>query len=617
MLTAQDLRVTFGTAQALRGASLDIRPGARIGIVGESGSGKSILAQCLMGMAPEGAGVTGRITVDGADMSQATEAQWRALRARRIAMIFQEPMAALNPLRRVGETVMEPLCALRGLSRAEARAHALALFAEVGLPQPETRLRLYPHELSGGQRQRVMIALALACDPAILIADEPTTALDAEVALRVTDLLVQLSRSRGMALVLISHDLSVVARATEDILVMYGGDIVERGRTAAVLRDPAHPYTRGLLAARPGPGGAMRHPGAPRPRLPTIPGTIPALADLPAGCRFAGRCPVELPRCAGTRPAPEPTRTGLVGCHHLAGPGGDAPHPAAPAPAVAERALRIVPRPTVQAMGLRRVYRQPRSTLLGARPRLTAVSRADLLILPGETLGIVGESGSGKSTLARMIMGFEPPDEGRVLFDGQDIHQLDRRALRALRPRFQMVFQDPHGSLDPRRTVGWSIAEPLRVAGRAEAPDRARQVAAALDQVGLRPADAARYPHEFSGGQRQRIAIARAIITRPELIVADEAVSALDMSVQAQILNLLMDLQDELGLAMLFISHDLAVVGAICDRIMVMKDGRVVETGPTARILGKPAEPYTRTLLAAADMAGPAATPPARERTLA
>ncbi|MBU2982836.1 ABC transporter ATP-binding protein [Lentibacter algarum] len=304
MFEMVDVTVRFNAGEALRGASLRIAPGDRIGIVGESGSGKSMLAACLMGMVPDAAKLSGSLSIDGTDMTGAAEATWQAIRARRTAMIFQEPMSALNPLRRVGDTVAEPMRVHLGLSKSDARNRVIALFEEVGIPDPVSRLRMFPHELSGGQRQRVLIALALACDPELLIADEPTTALDANVALKITDLLVHLSQSRNMALVFISHDLAAVARATTDIAVMYGGDIVERGLTAEVLADPVHPYTQGLLAARPDPQAIPRDANGSRRRLPTIPGTVPPLYAMAQGCRFSGRCSVEREECASVKPMP-------------------------------------------------------------------------------------------------------------------------------------------------------------------------------------------------------------------------------------------------------------------------------------------------------------------------
>ena len=324
MIELESLSAHFGNAAALRDANLQIRRGDRLGIVGESGSGKTMLALCLMGMAPDSAHLTGRLSIDGRDMATATERDWRQMRSRRVAMVFQEPMAALNPLRRVGDTVMEPMLLHENLSRAEARARALSLFEEVGIPNPDQRLRQFPHEMSGGQRQRVLIALALACNPALLIADEPTTALDANVALRITDLLQRLARERDMALVFISHDLAAVARATQEIVVMYGGDMVERGPTAEVLASPQHPYTKGLLGARPDPAEAGRDANGKRRRLPTIPGSVPPLHGLPQGCRFAGRCPVEPLHCADRRPVFTPTEPGRgAACHLLSETGHD------------------------------------------------------------------------------------------------------------------------------------------------------------------------------------------------------------------------------------------------------------------------------------------------------
>lgn len=519
MIALEGYTVRFGALAALDAADLRIAPGERVGLVGESGSGKSMLGLSLMGMVPEAGKVEGRVLVAGRDMSDARDRDWRALRARQVAMIFQEPMAALNPLRRVGDTVMEPLRVHLGLSRAEARARALELFREVRLTNPEARLRMFPHELSGGQRQRVLIALALTCAPALLIADEPTSALDAHVGLEITSLLRRLSEERQMALLLISHDLAVVARTTERVLVMTKGQIVERGPTAEVLSRPAHPYTQRLLAAR-----------------------------------------------------PDPRETGKM--------------------------LRSEVTPLVAAEGLTRRYPLPRKSLFERGGALTALEDVSFTLRRGETLGVVGESGSGKSTLARLVMGFERPDAGTVHFDGHALSAMDEADLRPLRPRFQMVFQDPYGSLDPRRPVGWSIAEPIRALGE----ESAGRVAEVLTQVGLTPADKDKYPHEFSGGQRQRIAIARAIITRPELLVADEAVSALDISVQAQIINLLMCLQKDLGLAILFISHDLPVVAHISDHMLVLRQGRVVERGPAAELFAAPREAYTKTLLTAAEI---------------
>jgi peptide/nickel transport system ATP-binding protein len=312
IVEAHNLTVTIGSGQAVRELSLSVRPGDRIGVVGESGCGKTMLGLAMIGMTPDAARVEGSLKLDETEMVGASERRWQQLRSRRVAMIFQEPMAALNPIKRVGDTVMEPLIVHMGLSREAARDRVLSLFEEVGIPDPEARLRQFPHEISGGQRQRVLIALALSCDPGLLIADEPTTALDANVALRITELLARLARERTMALLFISHDLAAVARATDDMLVMYGGDVVERGPTAEVLRAPRHPYTQGLLSARPSPD-SLRDTGGRRPRLPTIPGAVPPLADLPAGCRFAGRCPVELPVCAGQRP---PASGGAI-CHRL------------------------------------------------------------------------------------------------------------------------------------------------------------------------------------------------------------------------------------------------------------------------------------------------------------
>ena len=545
MIVLNKFSVTFDENIALNSASVEIKSGERLGIVGESGSGKTMLALSLMGMIPEGADLSGSISVEGRDMTNSTDKLWQEFRARKIAMVFQEPMSALNPLRRVGDTVIEPLLVHEGISRKKALSEALKLFEEVGIPDPLLRLRQFPHELSGGQRQRVLIALALACNPRILIADEPTSALDAKVVLRIIDLLVNLSESRNMGLVFISHDLQAVARATNEILVMHKGDIVESGSTKNVLSDPKHAYTKGLLAARPSLSRQSKNNYNNRFRLPTIPEPIPT-----------------------SRPA-KPNLSALDEST-----------------------------PLLNVQSIEKLYKLPRKTIFKLPSVITAVKQATFTLKKGETIGIVGESGSGKSTLARLIMGFEKPNSGSIIFEGNDINKIPSEKLRKLRQRFQMVFQDPFGSLDPRRNVGWSIAEPLRAIGeKHQLEDR---VSEALLQVGLKITDRTKFPHEFSGGQRQRIAIARAIVTRPALLVADEAVSALDVSVQAQILNLLMDIQDSLGLAVLFISHDLAVVASICDKIIVMNGGAILESGTLPEVLGSPKNEYTRSLLTAA-----------------
>ncbi|MDC1254947.1 ABC transporter ATP-binding protein [Paracoccaceae bacterium] len=545
MIVLNKFSVAFDENIALNSASVEIKSGERLGIVGESGSGKTMLALSLMGMIPEGANLSGSISIEGRDMTNSTDKLWQEFRARKIAMVFQEPMSALNPLRRVGDTVIEPLLVHEGISRKKALAKALKLFKEVGIPDPLLRLRQFPHELSGGQRQRVLIALALACNPRILIADEPTSALDAKVVLRIIDLLVNLSESRNMGLVFISHDLQAVAKATNEILVMHKGDIVESGSTKNVLSDPKHTYTKGLLAARPSLSRQSKNNYNNRFRLPTIPEPIPT-----------------------SRPA-KPNLSALDES-----------------------------KPLLNVQSIEKLYKLPRKTIFKLPSVITAVKQATFTLKKGETIGIVGESGSGKSTLARLIMGFEKPNSGSIIFEGNDINKIPSEKLRKLRQRFQMVFQDPFGSLDPRRNVGWSIAEPLRAIGeKHQLEDR---VSEALLQVGLKITDREKFPHEFSGGQRQRIAIARAIVTRPALLVADEAVSALDVSVQAQILNLLMDIQDSLGLAVLFISHDLAVVASICDKIIVMNGGAILESGTLPEVLGSPKNEYTRSLLTAA-----------------
>jgi peptide/nickel transport system ATP-binding protein len=523
LLSVENLTVSLppgaDRAEALSGVSLSLSAGEILCVVGESGSGKSMLASTVMRLLPPGVAVSGgRVTFDDRDLLALAESEMRRVRGASIGMIFQEPMTALNPLVRVGDQVAEMFRIHTQLDAAAIRDRTLALFEEVRLPDPQAALQAYPHELSGGQRQRVMIAMALALEPAILICDEPTTALDVTTQARILDLIRSIQRRRGNAVLFITHDFGVVAEIADRVVVMQAGRIVEEGPAERVLNQPEAAYTRALIAAIP--------PLLPRP----------------------------------------PRRSGAA--------------------------------PILTLTGVSKTYRS--GGLLSPRNRrVTHAVRDVSLELPrGETLGIVGESGSGKSTLARCIVRLLDPDHGSIRLGETDLAKLSRRAMRRESKRIQMVFQDPFGSLNPRRRAGELVAQGPMVhgMGRAEALAKARDLFAL---VGLDPGGIDRFPHEFSGGQRQRIGLARALALDPEVLIADEPVSALDVSVQAQVLALLDSLRDRLGLSMVFITHDLRVAAQICDRIAVMKDGVVVEAGPTAEIFSAPRHEYTRTLFAA------------------
>ena len=492
-------------------------------------------------------------------MLKASEYDWTKLRLNKIAMVFQEPMSALNPIKRIGDILSEPIRVHQKINYSKSKKKALSLLKEVGIPEVEIKINQFPHELSGGQRQRVLIALALSCDPEILIADEPTSALDSTVALQITNLLVSLSKKRNMALVFISHDLNAVARSTQYLAVMFKGQILEKGATNKILNNPKHAYTKGLISARPNLEPKFKDLDGKRPRLIVIEDILSS---------YKSKSTVTSHITPGFSPASKNKRL----------------------EANDENGV-----PLLEVIALSKSYKLPRKHLFGGRCYLPAVKKVQFKLEHGQTLGIVGESGSGKSTIARLIMGFEKPDSGTVLIDGNDIYQISKKKLRSLRSDFQIVFQDPFGSLDPRRKVGWSISEPLRVQTMSSV--HKQLIAEALEQVGLEPDDAERYPHQFSGGQRQRIAIARALVSRPKILIADEAVSALDVSIQAQILNLFIELQENLGLGMIFISHDLAVINSVCDDVLVMKDGKMVETGSTMEVINSPKNPYTVELL--------------------
>ncbi|MFJ4868768.1 ABC transporter ATP-binding protein [Streptomyces sp. NPDC088757] len=610
LLEVQGLDVGFTTPDgrplhAVRDVSFTLRRGETLAVVGESGSGKSTTALALLRMLPGTGRITGgSVLLDGEDLATVTEDRLREVRGARIGMIFQDPMTALNPVLSIGRHLDEVLRAhgdhdkpvgSARRDKAARRARAVELLRLVGIPDPERRLDDHPHQFSGGQRQRVLIAMALAGEPDILLADEPTTALDATVQDQILTLLGDLTRTTGTALVLITHNMGVVARACERVLVMYGGTVVEDGPTAEVLTRPRHPYTAGLLAAVPrlsAPSGT---------RLTGIPGTPPDLSLPLAGCAFAARCALAENHCHTAAP-PLVALTDTVRAACLPAAERSEPLPPPPPPARIDR-----PAPgavVLAAEGIRKTYRGR------GRRTFTALDDVSLTLAAGETLGIVGESGSGKSTLARVLAHAHPSDGGRILLDGRDVTRPGRAALHAVRRRVQMVFQDPYASLNPRMSVGEIVAEPLRAFGIGAPAERAGRVAELLRLVGLDPAAADRHPRSFSGGQRQRIGIARALAPEPSVLICDEPVSALDVSVQAQIVGLLTDLQRDLGLALVFIAHDLAVVRQVSHRIAVMHEGRIVETGAADELCERPRDPYTRALLAAAPEPVPVTTVP-------
>ena len=603
LLEVTALRTHFatdgGTARAVDGVSFSVEEGETVGIVGESGCGKTVTALSIMRLVPEPPGRIlpgASIRLRGRELLELPDRAMREVRGREAAMVFQEPMTSLNPVLTVGDQIREALVLDGRLGGRRARRAAVRLLGEVGIPDPETRYAEYPHQLSGGMRQRIMIAMALALEPGLLIADEPTTALDVTIQAQILDLIAKLRERRRMGVLLITHDLGVVAEVADRVLVMYAGQIVESGTVGEIFFRPRHPYTRGLLASLP-------RLSAARTRLNPIPGYVPDAAAWPGGCRFRPRCPHAWEKCGEPPPAASGNGRGgggTVRCWLPDEPGrrAEVRRAAAPAPGGTSPDAEEEP-PLLRVRGLRKHF-PLRSRRRGRRAVVRAVDGVSFEIRRGETLGLVGESGCGKSTAARAILRLVEPTAGTVSFGGEDVGSMKGDALRRLRRRAQIIFQDPFGSLNPRMTVEEMLGEILKVHGLArERSARRRRILELLDIVGLLPGHADRYPHEFSGGQRQRIGIARALSVEPELIICDEPVSALDVSVQAQVLNLLRDLQAELGLTYLFISHDLAVVRHVSDRVAVMYLGRIVETASVARLYRHARHPYTRALLSA------------------
>ncbi|HEV7333820.1 MAG TPA: ABC transporter ATP-binding protein [Flavisolibacter sp.] len=568
LLQIENLSIEFqteaGATRAVNGLNLSVNRGEIVALVGESGSGKSVTSLSLLQLLPQPPAhyPSGRMLFTGAegktvDLLQLSLPQMQRIRGASIAMIFQEPMTSLNPVITCGQQVVEALLVHKKLSKEEARRQAITWFEKVKLPTPEKMMHRYPHQLSGGQKQRVMIAMALCCEPSLLICDEPTTALDVTVQNSILELIRELQREQDMGVIFITHDLGVVAAIADRVAILYKGALVETGTVEAIFREAQHPYTKALIACRP----ALHPKGE---RLPVVADYLEETGGRTQEAGVASR-QLESGTAAGKERKGEREQELVIDVRELS-------------------------------------VKFPNQATLFGKPKsfVTAVDRVSFSIYRNETLGLVGESGCGKTTLGRTLLRLIEPTSGQILYNGTDITRLPKAAIKRLRKEVQLIFQDPYSSLNPRLTIGDAIAEPMLVAGlENSAAARRKKVAQLLDKVSLSPSMMNRYPHEFSGGQRQRIVIARALSLDPSFIVCDESVSALDVSVQAQVLNLLNDLKRDLGLTLLFISHDLSVVHYMCDRIMVMKAGSIVESGPADEIYNHPKNGYTKTLLAA------------------
>jgi peptide/nickel transport system ATP-binding protein len=566
MLIVNDVSIQFKTKEglfsAVKNISFKIDKGEVIGIVGESGSGKSVTSLAIMRLLdPAVSIIQGEILLDDINLLKLPEKQMRTIRGNRIGMIFQEPMTSLNPVLSCGSQVAEAIMLHKGLSKKEAKQQTIALFNEVQLPRPEAIFNSYPHEISGGQKQRVMIAMALSCDPEILVADEPTTALDVTVQKTIIELLLRLKEERNMSLIFISHDLGVISEIADQVMVMYKGQIVEQGSITQIFNDPQHPYTKGLLACRPSTAHHLR-------MLPTVSDFL--RFDENGSIINSGLSIQALQQ----RNAYSITQ-------------------------LAERKKKLYAQePFLRVKNLCKWYPESTGFLQKTKSYIKAVNDVSFEVYRGETLGLVGESGCGKSTLGRSILRLIEPTSGQVFLENTDLQSLSTKQMRQMRRDIQIIFQDPYSSLNPRLTVGESIMEPLKVHQLYNNnTERRERVMELLKRVNLSPEHFNRYPHEFSGGQRQRIVIARALALQPQFIICDESVSALDVSVQAQVLNLLRELQEEFNLTYIFISHDLSVVKHIADRIMVMNKGIIEEVGDAEQVYYHPQKDYTKKLI--------------------
>lgn len=609
LLDIQQLKVDFTTKDgyltAIRDVSFQIKAGETVCIVGESGSGKTVASKSIMRLIDyeNGKIADGNIRLNNVDLTQLSQRELRAIRGKKMAMIFQEPMAAFDPVFTIGSQIIETILAHKQSSKEKARERAIYLLQRVGISDAELRLKQYPNELSGGMLQRAMIAMALALGPELLIADEPTTALDVTIQSQILQLLQELKTEFGMSILLITHDMGIAAEVADRIIVMYAGGIVEQATTLQLFESPHHPYTHGLLQS------VTTIDSDRSKKLFSIEGSIPGLSDLPSGCRFHPRCPYATERCLNEAPPLLDVNNRKSACWYseelVKSDSWKKPTLQTTSDLQRPKKKEQPRKKLFTIQELSKFYPLGNRTFSGTSSLVRAVDNVSFTIEKGETFGLVGESGSGKSTLGRVLLQLEKASGGKVLFQDQDLSKLSNKELRETRKHMQMIYQDPYGSVNPRWKVGDIIGEPLQVHQSLTKKEKQIRVQELLEAVGLNKNSSERYPHEFSGGQRQRVAIARAIALNPQFILADEAVSALDVSVQAQIVNLMQELQNDLDLTYLFIAHGLNIVRHISDRIGVMYLGQLVEIAPSEELFKHPAHHYTKGLIGSIPIADP------------
>jgi peptide/nickel transport system ATP-binding protein len=606
LLEVQDLKTYFdteaGPVKAVDGVSFHLDRGETLAVVGESGSGKSVMSMSIMQLIaqPPGRFAGGKVIFQGEDLLQKNERAMRRIRGNDISMIFQEPMTSLNPVFTIGDQIAETIILHQGKSRPQAMRAAIEMLELVGIPEPARRAQSFPHQMSGGMRQRAMIAMALSCGPKLLIADEPTTALDVTIQAQILDLMRKLQKETNMSMLFITHDLGVVAEIADRVLVMYAGQAVEEASVDAIFAAPKMPYTLGLIDSVPRVDKAALH----QQRLRAIPGNVPNPAALPAGCAFNPRCRYVVDRCKVEAPPLEDTGGGhMARCWRW----NDLSVVAATVP-VAQKPPRkgiAAGKPLVEVKDLRAYFPVRGGVFSRVVANVKAVQDVSFTVHEGEVVGLVGESGSGKTTAGRAILHLVEPTGGEIRFKGRDITKASKAEQRELSKEMQIIFQDPFASLNPRITIGDAIGEALDIHRLAKGKARRARIVDLLERVGMSADHMHRYPHEFSGGQRQRIGIARALAVDPKFIIADEPVSALDVSIQAQVVNLLQDLKEELGLTLLFIAHDLSVVEYFSDRVIVMYLGKIMEVAPAKELYANPIHPYTEALLSGVPIPDP------------